>query len=895
MLELKEGKYMSIEKFKKFENRSNEPDRQESPNIPETIPNTEKITNKKVTNKEVTGMEAQKEKKVEGKEKYNPFEKERYWQNFWEKEMVYEFDPEQKGTLFIVDTPPPTISGALHLGHIFSYIQAEVIARFKRMEGANVRYPKGFDNNGLPTERLAEKEMGVRGQDMKLGEFIESCLNITEKYKKIYEDLWKSIGLSVDWRLEYSTISPEVQKLAQSAFKELYEKGIIYKKDAPALYCSECHTSFAQAEKEDKEKEAVFFDLLFRTEDGQDLIISTTRPEMLPACSAVFVNPKDERYKHLIGKKVRTPLGQEVTVLSDEKAEIEKGSGAVMCCTYGDETDIFWAKTYELQERIILDKDGKLRNVDELPEINGKTSDVARKIIIESLKKGGFVKKEEKIKHSIGVHERCGTPIEFLPTTQWFVKMLDMKETLLEAGNKINWHPPYMRKRYEEWVSGLKWDWCISRERFYGIPIPVFSCDNCAGVVIPEESDFPVDPKTQKMENNCPHCKTGKLIPERNVLDTWFTSSSTPDINNDNQFNGSLKGNLYPMSMRPMGHDIIRTWAVYSILMGLYRHSEVPWKDLMISGHLLLKKGEKISKKAGGGRYRPEELIAKESADAVRYAMLGATLGKDAYFEEEEVDKGKKLVTKIYNAGRLVLGKLQDFNPGVEVPEESLEAFDKWILQRSLETAEGMAKAFNNYEYSQARRLFEDFFWSEFCDNYLEIAKGRLSIGPDDKERMAEKISAQYAAYQSFLNILKMASPFVPHITEEMYHAEVVKKDDAENVRDSIDSKSGQGYLYRNERTKSVHSTKWPLAIAERFSSDIMEGAKLAVLLISEARKVKTIKKIRFGASVSQLKIKCPKEKHDLLEPFLEDIAYVMRAKETAVIDSNEIGVSVET
>jgi len=550
------------------------------------------------------------EKKVEEKERYNPFEKEKYWQEFWEKERIYEFNPEQSGHLYTVDTPPPTISGALHLGHIFSYVQAEAVVRFKRMAGYNIRYPMGFDNNGLPTERLVEKENGVRGQDMKLDEFVKSCLEATEKYKKAYEGLWRSVGMSVDWRLEYSTISPEVQKLVQSTFRELHEKELIYKKNAPALYCSECHTSFAQAEKEDKEKEAIFFDLLFKTEDGQDLIISTTRPELLPACSAVFVNPKDDRYKQLIGEKVKTPLGQEVTVLSDDKAEIEKGSGAVMCCTYGDETDIYWAKTYGLQERIILSRDGKMQNVDELPEMNGQTPAVARKMIIESLKKGGFVGKEEKIKHSIGVHERCGTPIEFLPTTQWFVKMLDMKDRLLEAGNKINWHPPYMEKRYEEWVSGLKWDWCISRERFYGIPIPVFNCDKCAEVVIPEENEFPMDPKAHNVEKDCPHCKTGKLIPESNVLDTWFTSSLTPDINNGNQLNGSLKDTLYPMSMRPQAHDIIRTWTVYSILMGLYRHNEAPWKDLMISGHILVKKGEKISKKTGGGKYSPEELIA---------------------------------------------------------------------------------------------------------------------------------------------------------------------------------------------------------------------------------------------------------------------------------------------
>ncbi len=685
-----------------------------------------------------------------------------------------------------------------------------------------------------------------------------------------------------------------MQKLAQSVFKELYEQGVIYKKEAPALFCVECQTSFAQAEKEDEEKESVFFDLLFETEDGKDLIISNTRPELLPACTAIFVNPKDERYRRLIGKKVKTPLGHEVTVLSDEKVEIEKGSGAVMCCTYGDETDIYWTKIYKLQERIILDKNGKLQNVDEIPELNGKTPDAARRIIVENLKRGGFIKKEEKIKHSVGVHERCGTPVEFLPTTQWFVKMLDMKNALLEAGNRINWYPPYMKKRYENWVSGLNWDWCISRERFYGIPIPAFNCDICQEIVIPEESSFPLDPKTQKMGKNCPHCKKGKLVTKKSVLDTWFTSALTPDINNNHPLNGPLKDKMYPMSMRPMGHDIIRTWATYSILMGLYRHNEIPWKDLMISGHLLLKKGEKISKKTGGGVYKPEELIARESADALRYAMFGTALGKDAYFDEKEIRKGKKLVTKIYNAGKLVLSKLQDFDPKIQVSKENLEAFDKWILQRSFETAKKMAEALGRYEYSEARRFFENFFWREFCDNYLEIAKSRLSIDPGDKEKQTKKLSAQYASYYSFLNILKMASPFVPHITEEMYHAEIVRKGKKENIHGSISSKSESGYFFRHEGIKSIHNTRWPTAITESFGTEIIEGAKLALLIISEARKIKTIKKIRFGAAVSFLKIKCPKDKHDILKPFLEDIGYVMRAKETIVADSKKVKVSIK-
>ena len=836
-----------------------------------------------------------REEKEEKKDRYNPFEKEKYWQDFWERECVYEFNPEQPGTLYVVDTPPPTISGALHLGHIYSYTQPEVISRFKRMEGSNVRYPFGLDNNGLPTERLAEKEIGIRGQDMKLDEFIKACLRITEKYSKAYKALWKSIGLSVDWRLEYSTISPEIQKLSQSVFKELYERELIYKEKAPALYCTECQTSFAQAEKEDKEKETIFFDLLFKTKGGQDLIISTTRPEMLPACVAVFINPKDKRYLRLIGKKVKTPLGQEVTVISDDKVDIKKGSGAVMCCTYGDETDIYWKKTHQLPEKIILNKNGKIQNIDNVaPEMNGKTINEARKIIIEKLRSSGFVKKEKKIKHNVGVHERCGTPIEFLPTTQWFIKMLDMKDKLLKAGQKINWHPPYMRKRYEEWVSNLKWDWCISRERFYGIPIPAFNCHNCEKVVIPDKDKFPINPKTEKDQHNCPDCKTGKLIPEKSVLDTWFTSALTPDINNHHPLNGRLQNKLYPMSVRPQAHEIIRTWTVYSILMGLYRHNKVPWKNLMISGHLLLKKGEKISKKKGGGKYNPEELIASQSADAIRYAMCGATLGRDGYFDEKEVAKGKKLVTKIYNAGKLVLSKLQDFDPKVKFLKNNLEAFDQWIIQRSLETAQKMSESFNRYEFLHARQIFEGFFWSEFCDNYLEIAKGRLSIVSNNEKELNKKRSAQFAAYQSFLNILKVASPFIPHITEEMYHAEIVKKGRGEDIRESLESKSEQGYFYRNGKVKSIHNTKWPSGNKEYFDSEIMKGAELAISFISEVRKFKTKNNIGLGAKLALLKIKCPKEKQKILKPFLEDIAFVARAKKINQAINKEIGIEAK-
>lgn len=809
-------------------------------------------------------------KKENSADIYNPFEKEKYWQEFWEEEEIFAFDPDSEKPLYTIDTPPPTISGALHLGHVYSYTQAEVIARFRRMAGFNVRYPFGLDNNGLPTERLVEKEENIKGSEMELKQFVNTCLKTTEKYSKEYVNLFKSLGFSSDWRLEYSTISPEVQKLSQSVFKELYEKGLIYKSDAPMMYCTECHTSFAQAEKDDEEKETTYYDLAFKYGKNQEIVISTTRPEYLPACQAVFVHPNDERYTKLVGKKVQTPLGKKVTVLEDEKVDMKKGSGAVMCCTYGDEVDVYWKKIHDLDEMDILDKEGVLKNLSDIvPEMEGKDIHEGRKIIVEKLKDGGFVKGEEKTKHAVGVHERCGTPIEFITTSQWFVKMLDMKEELLEAGENIEWYPKYMKKRYREWVANLKWDWCISRERFFGIPIPVFHCNECDEILIPEKDSLPIDPKVEQKEYKCPNCKKGELFPERSVLDTWFTSSLTPDINSKHPLNGKLKGKMLPMSMRPHAHDIIRTWTTYTILMSLYRRKEIPWKELMISGHILFKKGQKISKKSGGGKMRPEELIKEKSSDPIRYTMFGATLGRDGYFEEKELAKGKKLVTKIYNAGKFTLNKLEDYVPKNEKNFEKLEAFDKWILHRSQETAKKMSEAFNHYEYAKARQIFEYFFWTEFCDNYLEIVKGRLDSESKEKE------SAQLTLYKTFLNILKLISPFMPHIAEEMYHSEV--KESSDFFKPLI-SEGKKGYFFKNEGEKSIHKTQW---VDEEINIDesIDEDVNLALFVIAEVRKFKTENQMKLNAEIEEVSIYASEKEHEKLEPFLKDLLFVTKVQ----------------
>jgi len=657
------------------------------------------------------------------KETYNMQKKEKYWQEFWENEEINKFDTESPKKLFTIDTPPPTISGALHLGHVYSYTQAEVIARYYRLKGFNVRYPMGFDNNGLPTERLVEKEKNIQGHNMLLPEFIKLCLEVSDIYKKNYKNLWKSLGLSIDWKLEYSSISIEIQKLTQSVFKELFEKKAIYQKKATALYCPKCQTAIAQAEVEDKESAGMFYDIAFKRNNGKEIIISTTRPELLPACVAVFVNPNDKRYKSIIKENITTPLGKIVPVLADNKVLIEKGTGVVMCCTYGDETDIYWVRKYNLPERIILTKDGKFINLKELPEASLKSITEVRNIIVSKLNSLKIIKKEQQINHTIGVHERCDTPIEFIPIKQWFVKILDKKEELIRAGKQIKWYPPYMQKRYEEWVSGLKWDWCISRERFFGIPIPAYVCNLCNYVFIPEKNTFPINPNLETKILPCSKCKKGSLIPEKGVLDTWFTSALTPDINNDFPINGKLTGKLYPMSMRPQGHDIIRTWIVYSVLMGLYRHQNIPWQKLMISGHLLLQKGKKISKKTGGSKLKPEELIKKYSADAIRYAMYGISLGQDAFFEEQEIKKGKKLIIKIYNAGKLIISNLQDYTVNNIKNETQLEAITDGLLPALMLLPEKWQRNLNNMNIVAPDKFLKIFSGKIYATIILKLSR----------------------------------------------------------------------------------------------------------------------------------------------------------------------------
>jgi len=564
--------------------------------------------------------------------KYDAGKVEEKWLKEWENQKTYKFDEKRKGKIFSIDNPPPTVSGKMHIGHAFQYSQQDFIARFWRMK-ENVFYPFGTDDNGLPTERLIEKLEKIKSKEMSRADFIKLCLKTLKKITPDFIQDWKKIGVSSDYSIYYSTVDDNSRKISQKSFLDLYKKKLIFKESFPTIWCPECQTSIAQAELEDKQQGTLFSTLKFRV-DGEDLLIATTRPELLAACVAVFVHPKDKRYSKYVGKKAMVPLfNYEVPIIEDESADMEKGTGVLMICSYGDKFDVDAINRHKLTPRLILGENGKL-NVEGYNEFKVEE---ARKKILNDLRTNNLIKEEKQIEHTVNVHDKCGTCIEFLSTEQWFIKILDKKKKLIEQGRKVKWHPDFMRKRYENWVNGLEWDWSISRDRHFGIPIPVWQCE-CGEIILPEESELPVDPLQTKKE--CKKCKK-EAKPEEKVLDTWATSSLTPQITS------SLVDNRVkiPYSVRNNAHDIIRTWDFYTIVKSLYHENKIPWENMMVSGFVTLGK-EKMSK-SKGNVVEPQEVFEKYGADALRYWAAGSKLGNDLDYQEKDLVAGKKFLNGI--------------------------------------------------------------------------------------------------------------------------------------------------------------------------------------------------------------------------------------------------------
>ena len=758
---------------------------------------------------------------------YNPSEIEPKWREFWKKNNIYKFDPKAKGKIFSVDTPPPYVSAEhLHSGHVMSYSQAEFVVRFKRMQGYSVYYPMGFDDNGLPTERFVEKKYNINKSKISRSEFIKLCLKETAKGAENYKKLWTLLGISVDWSKTYSTINDHCRKISQWSFIDLYRKNKIYKAKKPILWCTTCQTAIAQADLEAEEKESNLVYIKAKAKTGETIVFSTTRPELLPAVMGISVHPEDKRYKKLIGKKIIMPLTKKAVVLtSDVATDMKYGSGVVYYCSYGGGECIEWlARHPEAEPTELVLPNGRFS------ENGGKYAGMkvleARNQIIEDLKEAGAIEKIEPIKHSVYVHERCSTDVEYIESEQWFVKLLESKSEFLKRGQELKWFPASMKRNYDDWVKNLKWDWCISRQRYFGVPFPVWYCAKCGEIILPEEKDLPVDPTENKPKiKECPKCRSKKFLPEEDVLDTWMTSSLTPIIAQKLVSDKSAQKKLYPSTLRPQAHEIIRTWLFYTIVKSHYHHNHLPFRDAMISGHGLDEQGRKISKRLGN-YIPPEKIIDEFGADAVRYWATGAMLGQNLRFSLDEVKMGRKTTTKLWNVARFMAMNVKKAE--LLKATDAVEPADAWIIDELNKTIEKTTKAFENYAYAKAKEEIDGFFWSKFADYYVEFVKYRF-FGEDAKsKKTAEKTIATI-----FFNIIKLYAPIMPFVTEEIF----------------------QTYFKHIEKAKSIHISRWPGEIKLKKTPDISDFGS-AIKAVDEIRKHKTKKNISLGAEIDSIKLK---------------------------------------
>lgn len=798
---------------------------------------------------------------------YDHTQVEKKWQKYWEENQIYIWrDDQSRDQTFVIDTPPPTVSGILHMGHIFSYTQADFIARYQRMRGKDVFYPMGFDDNGLPTERLVEKVKKIRPADIGREKFIEVCEEVSQEARKEFRHLFESVALSVDWRQEYHTISQESRKISQASFLDLFNKERAYRKLQPMFWDPIDQTAIAQAEIEDKELNSQFNDIYFGI-DGTDekIVIATTRPELLGACVAVFYNPDDNRYKHLHGKKAITALfGVKVPILADEHVKIDKGTGLVMCCTFGDETDIMWWKKHQLDTRIILNKYGKIdvkiieneginfldaennSNIGQSNSIDvSKTiacfnaisgrkvsnhdpkSPGAREITISMLKDAALLVKQEPITHAVKCAERSGAPLEIIPTYQWFIKILDQREQLKSKAAICNWYPEYMQIRVNQWIDGLSWDWCISRQRYFGVPFPIWYSKRPGEegkILLPNLADLPVNPLV-----DLPHSYSRQeVIAEEDVMDTWATSSISPQLSSkaitkDYAIDFTRHKKLFPADLRPQAHEIIRTWAFYTIVKAHLHEDTIPWKNLMISGWCLAADKSKMSK-SKGNVVTPVGLIEEKGADVVRFWASTSRLGCDTAFSEDVLKIGKKLVTKLWNATKFAAIHLDKINetPGTALQDIANniinQPLDLWILTRLKHAITIATNQFEKFEYCEARIAIEDFFWNDFCDNYLELVKGRIYGEQENKVGAAQK-SAIYTTYHCLDGILRLFAPIVPHITDELYT----------HIFDNKITASG-----------SIHARgNWPNAVDYPDDKKAENGGIAAVNILNAVRKLK--------------------------------------------------------
>jgi valyl-tRNA synthetase len=831
------------------------------------------------------------------------------WSAAWEAEGTYRFDrTRERADVYSIDTPPPTVSGSLHVGHVFSYTHTDTVARYHRMRGAAVFYPMGWDDNGLPTERRVQNYFGVRCDPslpfdpgfappaeppkraiaISRPNFVELCERLVADDEQKFEDVWRHLGLSVDWAQKYTTIGEAARRVSQRAFLRNLQRGEAYQAEAPTLWDIDYRTAVAQAELEDREMPGAYHAVRFTKPDGDAVVIETTRPELIAACVALVAHPDDLRYQPLFGSTVTTPLfGAEVPVVAHQLADPEKGSGIAMICTFGDLTDVIWWRELQLPTRSILGWDGRI--VDEAPDgldgdgaatvwdtIKGKTVKQAQAAVVEALRESGALAGEPKpITHPVKFYERGDRPLEIVTTRQWYVRNgardPDVRDALLARGLELRWYPDYMRARYESWVEGLNGDWLVSRQRFFGVPFPVWYALDADGEpryeapLLPSEDRLPVDPSSD-LPDGYTEEQRGKpngFIGDPDVMDTWATSSLTPEIACGWEDDPDLFERTFPMDLRPQAHDIIRTWLFSTVLRSHLEFASLPWSHAALSGWVLDPDRKKMSK-SKGNVVTPMGLLEQYGSDAVRYWAASGRPGTDTTFDEGQMKVGRRLAIKVLNASKFALGVIGE-GAGVSADARAVtEPLDRALLLGLAGVVDEATVAFDGYDYARALERTERFFWG-FCDDYVELVKQRAYGARGD----AGAASACATLGLALETLLRLFAPHLPFVTEEVW----------------------SWWL-----EGSVHRAAWPDSqpLRDAAADGSTEVFVVAADVVGAVRKAKTASKRSLRTEAARVVVRDVPDRLAALRLALDDVREASRARGIELVEAAELAVEVE-
>jgi valyl-tRNA synthetase len=834
------------------------------------------------------------------------------WREKWEADETYRFDRARpRDEVYAIDTPPPTVSGSLHVGHVFSYTHTDIVARYQRMRGKAVFYPMGWDDNGLPTERRVQNYFGVRcdpslpyvpdlqpplegGQakdksfkhpvSVSRPNFIELCIRLTIEDEKAFEHLWRYLGLSIDWSLTYATIAKPAQRVSQMMFLRLLKRGFAYQLEAPTLWDVDFKTAVAQAELEDREQPGAYHRVRFALADGGAIEIETTRPELLPACVALVAHPDDARYQPLFGTHAVTPLfGARVPIVAHRLADPEKGSGIAMICTFGDITDVTWWRELKLPVRAVIQPNGTLgpvtwgsagwESVDPAraqaayDQLTGLSAKKAQPVVAALLKNSGdLIGDPRPITHSVKFYEKGDRPLEIVTSRQWFIKTIEYREQLLARGRELQWHPAYMRARYESWVNGLNGDWCISRQRFFGVPFPVWYPVTAAGVIdysapiLADEGRLPIDPSTDVPDGYtaAERGQAGGFVGDPDIMDTWATSSVSPQIVTGWEQDAALHAGTFPMDLRPQAHDIIRTWLFSTVLRSHLEHDSLPWTHAAISGWVLDPDRKKMSK-SKGNVVTPLGLLEQYGSDGVRYWAARGGPGVDTAFDEGQMKIGRRLAIKLLNASKFALGS-------GDAAGEVTHPLDVGMLTELGALVDLATASLDEYEYGRVLDRTEAFFWS-FCDNYLELVKSRRY-----GDHGVEGAQSANRAMQAALSVmLRLFAPYLPFVCEEVWSW---------------------------WRTGSVHRAPWPSSSELTTLAPANPGAaaclKAAIDVVGEVRRTKSEAKRPLKAGIARAVVRDTAERLSQLEAARLDLAAALNIQTLVFEPADAFGVTVE-